>query len=368
MMRFSNERVIAISRNLFTNPPEFRKLFGDYKFCSPVRLPVLSLAEIKRNGFDRIIFANPYSHGDIERLYCECRVNGFPFLVCERGALPGTVFLDETGFLADSSLYDRRHWRDLEGTDVPHSLAELRLKYLSRPDLEQQATRYRSFAKPKSRRSRPRILLALQDSGDTAVRAFAEADQTYWDFLRFIEQLCSTYGAEIEFVYKPHPREPGRQVSGAASVAHLHIIDALEQVDAVITYGSGVGVLAMLMGRPVGFFGVPFYRHSGAAQHVAENTAFEQFIATLGNKRLQVEASRFLTHLSRLYSDVDFFGRKWNRKGGRDVLCRYRTIRFMDSSGHYEQQVICRRTHPLSWIEPFTRLFKNHTGISGDNW
>jgi hypothetical protein len=65
---------------------------------------------LRENHFDRVVFSNPYRSEFSRKLYAICRFSGFPFLVIERGSLPGTMFIDDSGFLADSVYFMPAYW------------------------------------------------------------------------------------------------------------------------------------------------------------------------------------------------------------------------------------------------------------------
>ena len=339
---FAHERALFLDRNLFTAPDEITALFGATAFCDPLdrgRLPLRRFAEA---GFDRLVFANPYGASDSTRLYKDCRKEGFPILVCERGMLPGTVMLDQSGFFADSVLFDP----DLINCAKPalprQTLAGLRKRYLGRPALERQKGKgvdlavLESVIQSASPTSRPKVLIALQDSRDTAVRFFNHKGLGYDAFLRFAEDLCETYALVCDFTFKPHPREPDTVIAGARPVDHLNIADAITQSSHVLCFSSGVGLLAMLLERSVGYFGVPPYHQCAAAHAVRSSGEFDRFLQS-GFAQNRDSAIDYLNYADAVYSHVDFCNRSINRICKRDIYARYDRVRIASDSGVYSR-------------------------------
>ena len=252
---FAHERALFLERNIFTAPNEISALFGASAFCDPIDRQRLSLHRIAAAGFDRLVFGNPYGASDSRRLYQDCRQEGFPILVCERGMLPGTALLDQSGFLADSLLFEPSLIDRAKRVLPDRSLTDLRARYLGRPALERQKGKSVNLAALESSiqstptASRPKVLIALQDSQDTAVRFFSHNGLGYDAFLRFAGNLCERYAPVCDFTFKPHPRELNTNVSGARRVDHLNIADAIAQASHVLCFSSGVGLLAMLLER-----------------------------------------------------------------------------------------------------------------------
>jgi hypothetical protein len=342
---FEGERALFLDRNIFTEPIEITTLFGTANFCDPRDRKKLSLRNIVSAGFNRLVFANPYGSSDSKTLYDACRKERFPILVCERGLLPGTVMLDRSGFLADSSLFEP----DLivrARPALPHqTLAELRKRYLEKPALERQMSESADLATLESvlqsgaSAARPKVLIALQHSQDTAVRFFHSQGRGYETFLRFAQSLCEKYASVCDFTFKPHPREPHATVGGARPVGHLHIADAIIEASHVFCFSSGVGLLAMLLERPVGHFGVPPYHQCAAVHAVRSSGEFDRFLQT-GFDPHRESATDYLNYVDAVYSQVDFYGRSINRISNRDIYARYHQVRIASDNGAFDRRPV----------------------------
>jgi hypothetical protein len=337
---FGSERALILDRNLFTAPREVTSLFGAVAFCDPVDRRTLSLNRTEAAGFDRIVFANPYGTSESKNIYDCCRGEGFPILVCERGLLPGTVMLDQSGFLADSLLFDPDLVAGAQPVLPKQTLGELRRRFLNRPALEPQMSQSCDLETLESRlespapSARPTVLIALQQSQDTAVRFFGFQGRSYGAFLRFAEELCESYSTVCDFTFKPHPREPNAAIAGARSVGHLHIVEAIMEASHVMCFSSGVGLLALLLQRSVGYFGVPLYHQCAAAQAVRSSDDFDRFLLSSFVDKQEIAAS-YLNYLDTVYSHADFFGRSVNRFSNRDIYAYYKRVRIASDTGVY---------------------------------
>jgi len=91
---------------------EFAPFLGRTIFANERSLcEAKSLASFLRtNHVSRVVFGNPYANDALLSIYGWCRKNRFPFVVCERGALPDSVFHDSGGFLCDSDSYSPGKW------------------------------------------------------------------------------------------------------------------------------------------------------------------------------------------------------------------------------------------------------------------
>lgn len=368
---YAGERALFLDRNLFTAPREITNLFGAALFCAPQERRMLSLKHITSAGFDRIVFGNPYGASDNRSIYHACREEGFPILVCERGMLPGTVMLDQSGFLADSVLFDPGLIERARLALPDQTFSDLRQRYLARPALESQKSESADLAGMEtalqlaSRNQRPKVLIVLQNSQDTAVRFFKYQNQDYSTFLRFAENLCETYASICDFTFKPHPSEPNASVAGARPVGHLNILDAIVDASHVLCFSSGVGLLSMLLERSVGYFGIPAYHQCPATQAVRNALDFDRFLQR-DFADTRERAKDYLTYADAVYSHADFFGRHMNRFSNRDIYARYNRVRVASDKGvnEHTSDNISLLNSTWTWpLQAVSRAVQNRLGL-----
>lgn len=329
---YSGERVLILERNLFTQPCELTRLFAQIHYLNPrTDLSKLSVNTLRQAGFDRIVFANPMGKDAYRNLYHDVRHSDFPMLICERGSLPGTVFLDPMGFLADSSLYQAPEDIHDQNIDAAAQLAQLRHRYFNRPTLEPETGGNLKRSDSPVSNGKPIVLFVLQDTADTAVKHFSGPGGDYPTFLKFCAELAKSRRNDFQFLYRPHPRNPDTIVNHASPAPDQNMTEAVQQATFIITYTSGVGFISNLLERPVGFFGRPFYASSPWAETVDTLDRFDQWTSKNTKQKDLAPLAHYVTHVSNLYSDATFFGRK--RKQGQlspgfnhDISCIYTSI------------------------------------------
>jgi len=119
---------------------------------------------------------------------------------------------------------------------------------------------------------RPRILLVDQVAGDASIPG-ALADES--DFLAMVEQARARHpGAQL--LLRTHPDTRFGRKSGVLAQQNLPDLEILAEpchphalistVDAVYTVSSQLGFEALLLGKPVHCFGLPFYAGWGLTE------------------------------------------------------------------------------------------------------
>lgn len=75
-------------------------------------------------------------------MYRYVRKYDIEYIICERGALPGTFFFDKNGFLADSSSYHESNWaRELNNDEKCNILKYIQNLFSSENTLEKQGSK-----------------------------------------------------------------------------------------------------------------------------------------------------------------------------------------------------------------------------------
>lgn len=302
-------RTLLFRRNAFTFAREMRPKLGEVLqmdenlIDGPAQLDRL----MQEQGISRILFHNPYATPQMQNVYAWARAAGHPIVVAERGALPDAVFFDPTGFLDDGTSYKAWRWdmplNEQQRAGILDYIRELRE---SDEALEKQAPRRR----PEQLRAQLGILpgervmfVALQRPGDSVVTQFRGRTGSYAAFLDAVQEAIANLPPGWRAVVKQHPLEDGQiAFPGAVDAGSTHVSDLLELCDQVVTFNSGVGVLAVAFGRHVMNGGAAFYADARL------NTAiggWEDIVRGLvANRRpCQETALRFLHYLVfRFYS------------------------------------------------------------------
>jgi len=216
-----------------------------------------------------ILFPNPYSNPVRLQVYQWCRRTQFPFLVYERGALPDSWFIDENGFNADSDSYQRKNW-DRKLTDVERDSVK---KYINQTliggnPLEPQGQRFggEGLSYRLKLGGKKVLFVPLQRPSDTVIKYMRGDLESYSKFTSFIDEAAKELKKLGWIVLcKKHPLEvespPLKNAIYAPEDANF--IDLLELADSVALINSGVGLYAMMMGKPCFIFGNAFYAFEG---------------------------------------------------------------------------------------------------------
>jgi hypothetical protein len=302
-------RSLVFRPNAYTAGRIARPLLGQLvhlRHGTMIRSAAMLARLMRELRLDRILFFNPYQTPHMEKIYRWAREQGLAYLCAERGALPGSSFFDAGGFLSDSASYGAPQW------DHPLDAEEEALvqRYIGatlhhRPALERQpasiggaALRAQLGLAPGERL----LFIPLQRPGDTVTR-FLTRGVTHDVFLRELRNLAATLPPGWRLAVKTHPLETEPlDAPGALNADAHHVDDLLEASDLVWTFNSGVGLLAMLHGRPVLHTGAAFYAVRGVNQPVG--TAAEVLACLAQPPGFDTARSlRFLHHLlTRVYS------------------------------------------------------------------
>lgn len=192
--------------------------------------------------------------------------NKLPFFCMERGALPGSLFLDPNGFNFSSSSYSRLNWDKI----LSDKETLIILKYIEsfkRQDksLEAQASSISSenpflaFSPNFSKFDRV-AFVPLQLHDDSVIKHFSGWSKDLMGFIENITALADN-NKNILFLYKNHPL--GKYVSGSSEnficADDFHFKDCINYSDLVITINSGIGLQSMIYEKPVLICGDAFY-------------------------------------------------------------------------------------------------------------
>jgi len=263
-------RSLVLAKNPFTTGRDFLPYLGECIYSNNLDFTnQRSFAKyVKENRISRVVFSNPYANEKSLMAYNWCRKNNFSYLVCERGALPDSVFHDPNGFLSDSISYSTDQWdrelNDEEVENVINYISEIRHGIST---LEKQAGRediHQIRRKLGIDPSNKVLLVPFQQPNDTVVRHFSGTIKGFENFYDLVASLPEKLGEEWKVLYKKHPIEDDlTAIPRAIDVSDYNINDLMEICDAVALINSGTGILGMMFGKPVFILGECWYSHAG---------------------------------------------------------------------------------------------------------
>lgn len=269
LVDMSRGRSLVLRRNAFTFSRTIQPLWGEIVDPSTELLEggVSLAAFVQSEQIDRVVFHNPYLDERILALYKEAKELGLKFLVCERGALPGSLFFDPSGFLVDGRTYSSELW-DLPISEASRARAAAYIRSLqnSEESLERQTARIGRDALRRALkvRSGEKILVVIfQRPGDTVTRYFQSDLGDYERFVEVVRDLSHRMPVGWRMVAKRHPLEDEDFAlsDSVANAGNANIRDLLDLGDALLTFNSGVGVMALAWGVPTLLGGGAFYAH-----------------------------------------------------------------------------------------------------------
>lgn len=267
------------------------------------------LSYINANRISRVVFHNPYANEKMIELYNAVKKHNIPYLVCERGALRDSVFIDPNGFNAESISYSPERW------DQPLSLEKRQktLDYIIEEksldeSLEQQNFKiskndvYKKLGISKGKKI---LFVPLQRPSDTVIQYFCGPIGTYDNFISLINSLAQVLPRDWEIVVKRHPLEVNDpDLHGVVFANNLNIKSLIEASDSVLLINSGVGVLSLLYDKPTFVAGSAFYNHDGLTYPVKNIEDFMQ-----GLNSYKPDPEKTLRFISYLINDFYSFGK-----------------------------------------------------------
>jgi predicted glycosyltransferase involved in capsule biosynthesis len=239
-------------------------------------LPETLIAFAKENNVTRILFHNPFANEKMIGIYSAVKESALEYIVCERGALPSSVFFDASGFNGESDSYNERHWRfELSQIQIDNIELYIREIKASNETLESQPNRLgaNGFRRKIGVGSYKKILFVpLQRPSDTVIKYFSGQIEGYENFLVMLRRLLYTLPNDWCIVAKRHPLETeSPDLPGVIYADDFHINDLLTASDAILAINSGVGLLGLIFEKPVLTCGLAFYCHAGVAAHVKDH-------------------------------------------------------------------------------------------------
>lgn len=238
----------------------------------------------------RVVFLNPYGDEVNRDVYQYVKNHSINFVICERGALPGSYFFDENGFLFDSYSYNPHNWNTTLNTSQRDKIMDyIREIFTENSSLEKQGERItvHNLRKKYGIGKKKIIFIPFQRPQDTAVEYFIRKNN-YSEFISIVTELSAQISSDYIILAKRHPLEDENfDIPGLIYVNDVHINTLVESADYILTFTSGVGLLGIAAGKNVCTVGNAFYSQQGIAFNVDSCQDIIDIIST--NKTLNRE-------------------------------------------------------------------------------
>lgn len=274
--RTSSEKTLLTSKNPFIYNNELWPLFGDvYFYDDGLHSKEDFLKFIEQNKITTMVMQNPYKKEQKLEIYKFIKAHGIRCIVAERGALPQSVYFDETGFCCESTRYSEKYWdRNLTESEKSRTIEYIRTFKSSGASLEKQGLRIGGIELRKHLQisNEQKILfVTFQTREDATVTYFAGKIRNYDNFVKLVEETVEKLPKDWVLVYKNHPLESTKiSLDKAICGDEYHINDILEAADMVLLMNSGCGLLSIIYDVPV--------LHCSIAQY--DNLKFNRYIST----------------------------------------------------------------------------------------
>ena len=269
-------KTLITSKNPYVWNRELMPLLGDvYYFDEGVHSADEFIKFIKDNSIDQVLMQNPYKNEKTLEIYRAIIGANITCIVGERGALPGSVYFDQTGFVCESKRYDEKYWdKDLSDEQLGVINGYIKDFKASSISLEKQGERLaaREIRSRLGIADRQKILFVpFQMRTDATIKYFAGKIETYENFENLVQTTVNKITDDWVVCYKNHPLEPNKvKIEGAICVDEFHINDLIEASSMVLLMNSGCGVLSLIYGKPV--------LHCSEAQY--DNLKFNRYVST----------------------------------------------------------------------------------------
>ena len=311
-------RTLLFKPCAFNNNSTVSPLWGEIYYAKDIKTesPDEMMAFIEHTGIDRVVFQNPYADEFTKDVFNKCKDHRIPYYICERGAVPGSCFYDDSGFLYDSKYSKSEYWeKQLTDIQVEEVLCYCKNVLNSDLSLEKQGHGCSSIELRNKYNcvGKKIIFVPLQRPDDTAVKYFVRKN-SYSEYLRILQKVSeSSEIGNFVLLAKKHPLED--DIEGLRENEHLKFVDSDENVnslikasDVVLTFTSGVGLLGLMNFKLVLTVGNSFYTQLNLAQSVNSDRDILNVIA--GNYTAEVEKRKpsYLKFIHYLVNDYYSLG------------------------------------------------------------
>lgn len=288
-----NRPVQKRARDLLQTSNNLRPQGGNFSDCCGLNVESF----FNSNGkylFMPLLGSGPYK----EKMLLRAKKTGMPIVFCEDSYLrAATVFWDKTvpaimrqsvslSYDTQGLYFDATRATDLEDMLNSHKISQeeiMAAENLINTIVENKITKYNNqpIITPSlpGRKGKDKILVIDQDHGDASIRLGMATDEMFGDMLT----AALDESPDADILVKTHPDSlvAGGRAGNLASVredTRIHKImfpinpySILEQVSKVYVCTSTFGFEALLCGKPVRVFGMPWYAGWGITDDIQKN-------------------------------------------------------------------------------------------------
>lgn len=343
-------RSLFLAKNPFTYGREIAPYFGESIFETDTDFSKIAAlkAKIKRHSIDRVVFGNPYKDDSTRTAYEWCRKNDFPYVVCERGALPGSVYHDSSGFLSDGSSYCPEKWdRELTADEIAATEAYIAEIRGGNDMLEKQSDRSDPYVVRKKlgiKDNQKVLFVPFQQPKDSVIRHFCGPVGTFGAFFDLVSALPEQLGDDWVVVYKKHPVEDDLAAIPNAKVAdEFNVYDLIEVCDAILLINSGTGIYGMMFGKPVYIAGDSWYADTRMNIPMADFRELPELIRS----GFEIDYDRVLRFIHYLRFEFYSFGEQVQRRVRYDdgsPITATTDIKYYEVRGFSKKPLIFKRS------------------------
>ncbi|RQW87472.1 MAG: hypothetical protein EHM79_07725 [Geobacter sp.] len=192
-----------------------------------------------------------------------------------------SLILDDRGIFYDTTRPSLIEEILFNNESIRSEFTKTRSKKLIRMIVDNNITKYNNspdITLPEKSSSKKRILVVDQTANDNSI-IYGQCSR--YSFKDMLDEALQDYNAEV--ILKLHPETAAGAKGGNFDLAEIsadprilvisqqcNIISLIKQVDEVFVMTSGVGLEALLVGKPVTSFGVPFYAGWGLTKEMTE--------------------------------------------------------------------------------------------------
>lgn len=242
---------------------------------------LISFLELEK--IEKILFFSPYASIKNKRLYDWIREFAkTPYIICEKGALPDSIYLDDSGFLNDSDYYQPKHWDKPLSSSQRHQITNYIDQTLKSGITREENKERKDLSQIKKElglSANHRILFVpFQRRKDSVIRYFCGEIKSY-DCFRDVIQKFAISNPEWKVIYKNHPNEKELlHIESAVCADDYHIYDLIQLSDSVALINSGSGIYSLMMGKPTYVFGNAWYAHENLTVSVDQKKPFDEYL------------------------------------------------------------------------------------------
>ena len=345
-----NGNTLIMKKCAFTVNPAIISYYGNIYFKDSYKLETIEdvINFLVNKKISRVIFLNPYSDELNRKVYKYVKEHNINYVICERGALPGSYFFDENGFLFDSTSYNSYNWDiDLNNEQRSKIIDYIRNLFIDNNSLEKQGERITvaNLRKKYGIENKKIIFIPFQRPHDTAVEYFIRKNN-YNEFINIVRELSSKINSDYVVLAKRHPLEDEDfDIPNIKYVNDIHINTLVEAADYIVTFTSGVGLLGISIGKVVCTVGNAFYSQNDLVFNVDSHLEIIEIIKNNRTKNKDKMLSFMYYLVFRFYSFGEFITRDEKYENGERItatigiknkIIRYKNkeIYFQDKKPH----------------------------------